>query len=86
LSLELLSVLREGVATTTSREVASATIAHMTTCSSVFGVSSNCGTGTGAVTTKASIYGVATLGNSRHTEEGLLLLRIAFSHVVGRGR
>jgi hypothetical protein len=83
LSLELLGVLREWVATTTSREVASAAIAHLATGSSVFGVSSNCRAGTGAITTMASIERVATLGNSWHPEEGLLLLRIAFSHVVG---
>ena len=82
----MLGVLREGVATTTSREVASPTIAHLATSSSVFGVSCNCRAGTGAVTTMASVERVATLGNPRHAEEGLLLLRIAFSHMVGWGR
>jgi hypothetical protein len=87
LSLELLGILREWVTTTASREVASPAIAHLATGTSVFGVSSNCGAGTGAVTTTmASVELVATLGNPRHPEKGLLLVRIAFSHVVGWGR
>jgi len=85
LSLELLGVLREWVSTT-SRKVASAAIAHLATGCSFFCVSSNCRAGTGAVTTMASVKRIATLGNTWHPEEGLLLVRIAFSHMVGWGR
>jgi hypothetical protein len=86
LSLELLGVLREWIATTTPREVASATIAHLASGCSFFCVSSNCRAGTGAVTTMASVKRITTLGNTWHPEERLLLVRIAFSHMVGWGR